>query len=243
MPTTMRLAPSYGEGVSERRGLPAGRDLVAAWQTLMSRPVDPQRAYRRALAKHRQRVGQLRTAVFAGAVASVATLVAAVAGGQWWWLVGTAFGGWFSVGAGLRLRAAVPPQPPPPPGASRLVRVQESLLQLIPAVERLHPSAGLELRKAVEQAAPLLDQQARRLGVLDALRVSMAGTEAGAAAEAAAGEVEARLARGVDAYEALLAASATLLGAPDLGRSADVVLLPAIEGMHAYSAGLAAAGE
>jgi hypothetical protein len=243
MPTTTRLAPSYREGVSERRGLPAGRDVVAAWQTLLSRGTDPARAYRRAVARHRQRVGQLRTAVFAGAVASVATVVAALAGGHWWWLVGTAFGLWFAGGAALRLRGMRPPQPPPPPGAMRLVRVQDSLRQLIPAVEHLHPSAGLELRKAVEQAAPLLDQQARRLGVLDELRVSMAGTGAGAAAETAAREVEARLERGVDAYEALLAASATLLGAPDLGRSADAVLLPAIEGMHAYSAGLAAAGD
>lgn len=181
--------------------------------------------------------------VFAGAVAAAATAVAAVAGGQWWWLVGTAFGVWFSGGAALRLRGLKPPAPPPPPGAMRLVRVQDSLLQLIPAVEHLHPSAGLELRRAVEQAAPLLDQQARRLAVLDGLRESMAGTAAGAAAVTAAREVEARLERGVDAYEALLAASATLLGAPDLGRSADAVLLPAIEGMHAYSAGLEAAQE
>jgi hypothetical protein len=220
-----------------------GRDVVAAWQTLMSRSSDPHRAYRRAVSRHRQRVGQLRTAVFAGVVASVATAVAAVAGGQWWWLVGTAFGAWFAGGAALRLRAVQPPQPPPPAGATRLVRVQANLLQLVPAVERLHPSAGLELRRAVEQAAPLLDQQARRLGVLDALRASMAGTDAGTAADAAAREVQARLDRGVDAYEALLAASATLLGAPDLGRSADAVLLPAIQGMHAYSEGLAAAGE
>ena len=124
---------------------------------------------------------------------------------------------------------------------ARLEAVSAKVLQLIPAVEHLHPSAGLELRKAVEQAAPLLDQQARRLAVLDSLRASMDGTAAGAAAESAAREVEQRLGRGVDAYEALLAASATLLGAPDLGRSADAVLLPAIEGMHAYSAGLATA--
>ena len=219
-----------------------GREVVAAWQALVSGGADPARAYRRALARHRQRLAQLRTAVFAGAVASVATVVAAI-GGTPWWLVGTAFGAWFTGGAALRLRAVTPPQPPPPPGAMRLVKVQDSLRQLIPAVEYLHPSAGLELRKAVDQAAPLLDQQARRLGVLDELRVSMAGTAAGAAAQSAAREVESRLDRGVDAYEALLAASATLLGAPDLGRSADAVLLPAIEGMHAYSAGLAAAQE
>jgi hypothetical protein len=220
-----------------------GREVVAAWQSLVSRGADPARAYRRALARHQQRLGQLRTAVFAGAVGTVATLVAAVAGGQWWWLVGTAFALWFSGAAGLRLRRARPPQPPPPPGAARLLRVQESLVQLIPAVEHLHPSAGLELRKAVDQAAPLLDQQSRRLAVLDALRLSMAGTGAGAAADTAAREVQGRLDRGVDAYEALLAASATLLGAPDLGRSADAVLLPAIEGMQAYSAGLSAASD
>lgn len=220
-----------------------GREVVAAWQTLRSRTPDPVRAYQRAVVRHRQRVGQLRTALFAGAVASVATLVAAVAGGHWWWLVGTAGGLWFSGTVAVRLRGAQEPEPPPPPGAMRLLRVQDNLRQLIPAVEYLHPSAGLELRRAVDQAAPLLDQQSRRLAVLDALRASMAGTGAGVAAETAAREVEARLARGVDAYEALLAASATLLGAPDLGRSADAVLLPAIEGMHAYSAGLTAASD
>jgi hypothetical protein len=240
------VALSYREGVGdggsgERRGWAAGREVVAAWQTLMSRGADPGRAHRKALAKYRQRVGQLRTAVFVGLVGTVATLVAAAVGHQPWWLAGTALGAWFTGGAAVKLRGLRPPDPPPPPGAMRLMRVQDSLLQLIPAVEHLHPSAGTELRKAVEQAAPLLDQQARRLGVLDALRLSMAGTAAGDAAETAAREVEARLARGVDAYESLLAASATLLGSPDLDRSADAVLQPAIEGMHAYSAGLAIA--
>ena len=48
MPTTTRLDPSYREGVGERRGLATGRDVVAAWQTLMSRGTDPARAYRKA---------------------------------------------------------------------------------------------------------------------------------------------------------------------------------------------------
>jgi hypothetical protein len=250
MPTTPRLVPSYrvwvSKGVSERvsqhRGIAVGREVVAAWQSIRLRGVDPERAYKRALAKHQQRLGRLRTAAFAGGVVSVATLVAAVAG-QWWWLAGTAMALWFTGASVVALRRAEAPTPPPPAGAVRLLQVQDSLLRLIPAVEHLHPSAGLELRRAVEQAAPLLDQQARRLDMLDTLRVTMRGTSAGAAAETAAHEVEARLDRGVDAYEQLLAATATLLGAPDLGHSADAVLLPAIEGMQAYSAGLAIASE
>jgi hypothetical protein len=243
MPTTSRLAPSYGEGVNSRRGLPAAGEVVAALRSLQTRSADPQRAYRKALAKHHQRVGQLRTAVFAGVVACVATVTAALVGAQYWWLVATAGAVWLGGGAFVRLRRLTLPTPPPPPCAMRLIRVQESLLQLIPAVEHLHPSAGKELRGAVERAAPLLDQQAQRLALLDALRTTMAGTDAGMAAGTAAGEVELRLERGVDAYERLLAASATLLGAPDLGRSADSVLTPAIAGMQAYSAGLTAASD
>ena len=243
MPTTLRLASSYGEGMGTRRRAAAAGEVVAALRSLHTRSADPQRAYRKAVVRHHQKLGQLRTAVFAGAVATVATVVAAVAGAHYWWLVGTAGAIWLGGGAMLRLRRLEPPAPPPPPGALRLVRLQDNLLQVLPAVEHLHPSAGKELRTAVEQAAPLLDQQARRLAVLDALRTTMAGTDAGAAAETAAREVEQRLERGVDAYERLLAASATLLGAPDLGRSADSVLTPAIEGMQAYTAGLSKANE
>ena len=241
MPTTPRLAPSYREGVNSKRAAGAAGEVVAAVRSLQARSGDPQRGYRKALGRHQRRVGQLRTTAFAGAVALVATVVAAFAGGHYWWLAASAGAAWIGGGAVVRLRRLEAPAPPPAPGALRLVRAQDNLRQIIPAVEHLHPSAGKELRSAVDQAAPLLDQQARRLEVLDGLRTTMAGTSAGAAADTAAREVAQRLERGVDAYERLLAASATLLGAPDLGRSADSVLTPAIEGMQAYTAGLSTA--
>jgi hypothetical protein len=77
--------------------------------------------------------------------------------------------------------------------------------------------------------------------VLDDLGRDLPGTPTAVAAETAAHQVAARLARGADAYERLLAAAATLLGAPDLAGGADDVLGPAVEGMQAYTHGLAVA--
>jgi hypothetical protein len=127
--------------------------------------------------------------------------------------------------------------------ADRLVVAEANLKQLVPAVQRLHPSAGAELSTAVTQASPLLHQQVERLLVLDGLARDLPGSPAGEAAVASARQVAARLGTGVDAYEGLLAAAATLLGAPDLGRSVTEVLGPAVEGMQSYTHGLATAGE
>ncbi len=71
----------------------------------------------------------------------------------------------------------------------------------------------------------------------------MPGTEPARAATAAAEEVRGRLARGCATYESLLAAAATLLAAPDIARSTEDVLNPAVEAMTAYAHGLARAAE
>jgi hypothetical protein len=50
-----------------------------------------------------------------------------------------------------------------------------------------------------------------------------------------------RLGHGVEAYERLLSAAVSLLGAPDLARSPEATVGPAIEGMLAYAHGLSRA--
>ncbi len=66
----------------------------------------------------------------------------------------------------------------------------------------------------------------------------MPGTPAEAAATTASVEVRERLATGCTTYERLITASATMLAAPDIARSTDEVLTPALEGLVAYTHGL-----
>ena len=69
-------------------------------------------------------------------------------------------------------------------------------------------------------------------------RLRRSSGEPAASADAAAHTVAARLAEGVTAYERLIAASASLLAAPDPGRSIADLVDPAIEGLTAYTLGL-----
>ena len=153
-----------------------------------------------------------------------------------------------------RKRAQLPPAPrvdavqlPPvvvPPDAigaeqsQRLTSLRLQLAQVIPAIERLHPGAASDLRRADLEAAPQLHALVDRLVVLHGIRVEMAGTQAEAAATSAAVEVRERLATGCATYERLIAASATMLAAPDVTRGTDEVLAPALEGLTAYTHGL-----
>ncbi len=126
--------------------------------------------------------------------------------------------------------------------AERLAVVDDSLKRLLPQVERLHPQAGAELRRAVNGSGPLLRQQVERLAVLDRVGRDLVGSPAAEAATNAAAQVATRLETGVGAYERLLAAAAAVLGAPDVGRTAAEVVAPAVEGMQAYAHGLTVAG-
>jgi hypothetical protein len=242
----------------------ATADALAAWRAVRTRVLGPDAAHRRALARYHRRVGRLRTRVFASVVAFVATAVAAWPGGpDSWWLCGTALAGWFGVTGWLALRRAVPPvrdswgfsaaglparaaavwtrSIPTSDVGRRLAVVQTQLARLLPVVRRLHPPAAGELAAAVKEAAPLLNAQLDRLGVLEALAADMAGTPAAESASRAAVVVAGRVDAGVSAYERLLAAAAELLAAPDLDRSAAQVLAPAVQAMQAYSHGLVAA--
>jgi hypothetical protein len=231
-----------------------------------------ERAHRQAVEKHRRnvrrherRMVRLRTRVTAGTVtaaAGVALFLAAVPSPmEAWGFLGLglgAIGGTAAITARHSLRDAAPPvgprvpAPPPPPlpagarGAAesaQLTQLRIQLAQVIPAVERLHPGAGEELRRADAEAAPPLGALVERLAVLDRMERTMPGTTVGAAAAAAGDEIRGRLSAGCATYERLLAASATLLAAPDVGRSTDEVLGPALDAMSAYAEGLATSAQ
>lgn len=163
-----------------------------------------------------------------------------------------------AVRARWRMRArpapSLPPAPvaPPPvlrPGArgqaeaERLMRTRVQLAEVVPAVAALHPGAGQELARADAEAAPALHALVERLAVLDRIERDMPGTFAAVAAAQAAEEVRARLATGIDTYERLIAAAAAMLAAPDLGRSSEAVLGPAIDALTAYAEGLSVSAQ
>jgi hypothetical protein len=221
----------------------------------------------RALRRHQRRQRTLDNEVTGGvAVAGVAgtlgvldiviestTATAGVYGPAWMWVALAASGGVVAAVA-RRKRAQLPPAPrvdaiPSAPTAipahaigaeqaQRLTSLRLQLAQVIPAIERLHPDAAADLRRADLEAAPQLHALVDRLVVLHGIRIEMAGTEAEAAATSAAVEVRERLTTGCATYERLIAASATMLAAPDIARGTDEVLAPALEGLAAYTHGL-----
>lgn len=243
------------------RALRAGATTVAEVLAALEparRPAPDREAvkvYQRDLRRYERRVAGLRSRIWLGSLGAGTTLIAAASTAPWW-LVGTAAAGALAVDAATKLRHVQAPQPPPEPApplprlpsgatgaasVARLARAEQQLAAVIPAVTRLHPGAGDELRTAASTATPALHHLADRLAVLQGVREQMAGTEAGAAAVAAAEVVSGRLDKGAAMYEGLLAASATLLGAPDLDRSVEEVVAPAVESLRAYTYGLAAA--
>ena len=221
----------------------------------------------RALRRHQRRQRTLDNEVTGGvAVAGIACTLgvldiiiestaatAGVYGPAWMW-VALAAGGGVVAAVARRKRAQLPPAPrvdaiPSAPAAipahaigaeqaQRLTSLRLQLAQVIPAIERLHPDAAADLRRADLEAAPQLHALVDRLVVLHGIRIEMAGTQAEAAATSAAVEVRERLTTGCATYERLIAASATMLAAPDIARGTDEVLTPALEGLTAYTHGL-----
>jgi hypothetical protein len=221
----------------------------------------------RALRRHQRRARTLDNEVTGGtAVAGVAGTLgvldivlestastAGVYGPAWVWVV-LAAGGGVVAAVARRKRAQLPPAPrvdivplapvAVPPDAigaeqsQRLTSLRLQLTQVIPAIERLHPGAAADLRRADLEAAPQLHALVDRLVVLHGIRIEMAGTQAEAAATSAAVEVRERLSTGCATYERLITASATMLAAPDIARGTDEVLAPALEGLTAYTHGL-----
>lgn len=220
----------------------------------------------KALRRHQRRQRRLANEVTGGiAVAGVAgtlgvldiviestTAAAGVYGPAWVWVVMAAGGG--VVAAVARRKSRELPPPPrvdaPVPAlavpaeaigaeqAQRLTSLRLQLAQVIPAIERLHPVAAQDLRAADLEAAPQLHALVERLVILHGIRRDMAGTDAESAATGAAIEVRERLTTGCATYERIIAASATMLAAPDIARGTDEVLTPALEGLAAYAHGL-----
>ena len=131
-------------------------------------------------------------------------------------------------------------------GAAEVARfssVRVQIMTMAPSLDRLHPGAGDELRRADLEAAGPLTALCERLSVLDDLQRELPGTSAASTASASAVVVRDRLAEGCETYDALLAAAAQLLAAPDLGRRTSDVLAPAVDAMLAYAYGLARADD
>ncbi len=221
---------------------------------------DPQRALRKAYSKQMATYRKGKAAVQARAIAGTAAAGAgatgaAVAAASAQPPIAIAMAA-ASAGIGVwaakswrRLRGYPDPPTPPPeplpalsptdPGSdaiARLGRAEISLAEMVPAAARVHPGAAAELRAAAEAATPALHDLAHRLSILNRLRRTSG--EPAASADAAAHTVAARLAEGVNAYERLIAAAASLLAAPDPGRSVADVVEPAVEGLTAYTLGL-----
>lgn len=169
------------------------------------------------------------------------------------WFVIAAVSGLIGVRAKARLRtAAPPPQPALPPvpapilhpgmvGAEeslRLERAEGQLMAMIPAVAQLHPEAGRSLQETVAAVQPSMHALVERLELISYVDVVRA-PQAAEAAEA----LRRRLAQGVDSYDHLIEATATLLAAPDPSEAATTTLARATQELQAYAAGLATAAE
>ncbi len=225
---------------------------------------------RRALLQHRSRQASLRSQAVGGAVVAAVTgsigvidVLATAAGSDvpapsLLWFGIAAVSGLMSVRGRRRLRqlpaapetlALVGPPPTMRRGAigssevARFAAVRVQVMTMAPALDRLYPGAGSELRRADAEAAAPLTALCERLRVLDDLQRELPGTSAATSAASAAQTVRGRLSAGCATYDDLLAAAARLLAAPDLSRSTDEVLAPAVNALLAYAHGLQRASD
>ncbi len=229
-------------------------------------------ANRKRLRKHQVRAKSYQSQVTGGAVvggvggslglldvvAETASSSGGVPGPAWMWFAAGAIGLLVSLRGRRRLRRLGPvpvvlePVAPPPAmpkgriGAaevSRFTSVRVQVMNMIPALDRLYPGAGDELRRADNEAAAPLTALAERLVVLDQLQRELPGTSAARSAASSSELVRRRLDEGCDTYEELLAAAARLLASPDISRSTSEILGPAVNAMVAYAHGLQRASE
>jgi hypothetical protein len=206
-----------------------------------------------------QTIGGTAVAGVAGTVGVLDVVVEAttsqvgVYGPSWMWLGAAVVGAvsaWMGRSNGKTLRAPgvfLPPVEPPPQLRAEAIGSRESeqlthlrlqLVEVLVPLDRLEPAAANELRKVDLEAAPPLHALIERLEVLDRMQREMPGTSAGDAARKAAEQVRERLSIGCSNYESLLTASAGLLSAPDLSRTTDEILAPAVQALTAYAHGL-----
>jgi len=220
----------------------------------------------RAVKGHEHRIASLKSEMTGGAVAAgvggslglldVAT--AGVFGPAWMWLGGAVIGLVVSVRARQKLKTVGPPPiildpvaPPPvlPRGAvgavevTRFTSVRVQIVNITPQLDRLYPGSGQELRRADLEAAAPLTALCDRLLVLDQLQRELPGTTAATSAAKSAEIVRVRLSEGCTKYDELLAAAARLLASPDMTRSTEAILGPAVNAMLAYAHGLQRAAD
>lgn len=252
------------------QGLTRGLDVVDAFMNVTqgtkagaSRALT--REYRRSiqerertLRRHGRKQVWWRSQTVAGVTVAGTTGVLAAVAAAPALLIATGAGVVVAVRAQRKLRTTVPPQlpvvaaPPPAPlprsaiGAAEVARFTAArmhLLQMCEAVEALSTGAGDELRRADAEAAEPLTALTERLAVLHHLQRELPNSAAARAARTSAHVVRERLASGCETYEALLAATAQLLAAPDTHRSTSQILDPAVDAMLAYAHGLQQAAQ
>ena len=224
----------------------------------------------RAVKGHEHKVASLKSQMTGGAaVAGVGGAVGLIdvttslAGGgifgpAWMWLGSAAIGLVVSVRARRNLKLVGPAPivldpvaPPPvlPRGAvgsaevQRFTAVRVQIVNMTPQLDRLYPGSGQELRRADLEAAAPLTALCERLQVLDQMQRELPNTTAAESAAKSAQIVRERLADGCSKYDELLAAAARLLASPDMTRSTDAILGPAVNAMLAYAHGLQRAAD
>ncbi len=241
----------------------SGRALANEHRKAVAQQEREQRAHaaRRSSLRSQEVGGAIVTGV-AGSVGVIDAITTAAGGGiagpAPLWFVAAGIGLIVAVRGRRRLRRmgpapeAVALVAPPPRlrrgaiGAAEVARfssVRVQIMTMAPSLDRLHPGAGDELRRADLEAAGPLTSLCERLAVLDDLQRELPGTTAAATAATSAGEVRDRLAAGCATYDDLLSAAAELLAAPDLGRRTSDVLDPAVTAMLAYAHGLRRASD
>ncbi len=169
------------------------------------------------------------------------------------WFIAAAVAGFVAVRSRTRAATAqrpapiaLPPVPAPvlPPGttgaeeAARLAQAEYQLQTMIPAVAQLHSEAARDLQATIATVQPTTHALVERLELVAGID-AFAAPQAAEAAEA----LRRRLADGVRAYEQLIAATASLLAAPDPQGPASAMLDSAATNLEAYAAGLSTAAE
>lgn len=242
----------YAEYRAAKPAKPTSRELVQAQRQMIVA------SHQRDLVNHEKRLQRLKSRQIiwtAGAAgASTMGVVELIASNPTpgWFLAG-AFSGMFAYLTREKRQTLQPPTMPalPPlpieplptgtPGAEEIARWSRAAHrwdEMLPLVDDMHPDAGQELRRALNEVDPALRSLVERLGTLHRTAQQMPGTQAAVAAHNASLEVAARLRDGVEAYEGLVAAAAELIAAPDLGGSVTDVVGPAVLDVQAYTSGL-----
>lgn len=220
-----------------------------------------------ALDSYQRRLGRLRNRASSGiylaagsaglGVIDVATLAVepggVIPGSAGLWFVAAAAAALIGLRARQQLQTVEPPPPqalptvPPPllmPGsvgseeAADLAAAEAQLYAMIPAVDELHAEAGLGLRATVASVQPNMYRLIERIHLVSQVD-AFAAPQAADAAEV----LRRRLADGVRAYQQLIAATATLLAAPDPAGPAGRTLAAATAELEAYAAGLGTASD